>query len=205
MHILEKAFIDLLRNHLTTISNEKIYAGTRYRPIDITPCVNVSLAAENFLLQRFTEIGTVQYLQKKYDAELWINIYANSEEERQNLIDEVHTRILQAETHHYTTCANFIFETQKCSETNERCAALTVHNTRTIKNQCPNLEIYNPFFKDNNIIRRTFCVNNILDLDDYEPTETVLRTIIKLNMEYYSFYKIGGKPFNNLQISEELL
>ena len=203
MHVLEKAFIDLLRNNLTTVTNDKIYTGNRYRPKDITPCVNVSLVSENLVKQRITEIKTIQYLQKRYDVELWINIYANSEEERQTLIQEVHNRILQAESHHYTTCANFIFETQYCSKTDETCTALTVQNGRSNKKQCPNLEIYTPFFKQNNIIPRTFYVNSTIDLDDYQVTETVLRTIIKLNMDYYSFYKIGGKPFKNYIIKEE--
>ncbi len=205
MHVLEKAFIDLLRNNITTVTNDKIYTGNRYRPTDITPCVNISLAAENLTRQRYIEIDNIQYIQKTYDTELWINIYANSEEERQTLITEIHNRILQAESHHYTTCTNFIFETNVCSKTNETCAALTVHNGRTNKKQCPELELYQSFFKKYNIRKRTFHVDSTTNLDDYNLTETALRTIIKLSMTYHTFYKIGGKTYNNIKISEDLL
>lgn len=204
MHVIEKAFIDLLRNNIT-LTNDKIYTGNRYRPEDITPCVNISLVAENLVKQRYIEVNTIQYIKKTYDAELWINIYANSEEERQNLIEKIHNRILQAESNHYTTCNNFLFETNKCSKLNETCAALTVHNGRTNKKQCPNIEIYTPFFKQHNIIKRTFNLNSITNLDDYNLTETVLRTIFKITMNYNSFYKIGGKTYNNIKISEDLL
>ena len=204
MHVLEKAFIDLLRNHIT-LPNEKIYTGNRYRPTDITPCVNISLVAENLIKQRYIELNTTQYIQKKYDTELWINIYANSEEERQTLIQEIHNRILQAESNHYTTCANFIFQTKLCSKTDETCAALTVQNGRTNKKQCPQKELYQSFFQQHNITKRTFHVDSTTDLDDYQLSETSLRTIIKLSMNYHMFYKIGGKTYNNIKISEDLI
>ena len=45
MYALEKAVIDLLRNHLS-ISNDKIFTGSRYKPSDVTPCVTVNQAFE---------------------------------------------------------------------------------------------------------------------------------------------------------------
>ena len=61
MHVIEKAFIDLLRNNIT-LTNDKIYTGNRYRPEDITPCVNISLVAENLVKQRYIEVNTIQYI-----------------------------------------------------------------------------------------------------------------------------------------------
>ena len=124
MHFLEKEFIDLLRNHLY-ISNDKIYAGNRLRVEDITPCVNLLLADETFIRRKYVEINNQQYIQQYYNAELWINIWCNTEEERQQLISEITLRINQALANHYTTCHNFIHNQTLCSKTNETCEALT--------------------------------------------------------------------------------
>ena len=203
MHLLEKVFIDLLRNHLC-VSNDKIYAGNRYRPIDMTPCVNLLLADETFIRRRYVEFNNQQYIQQYYDAELWINIWCNAEEEREQLIQDITLRINQALANHYTTCHNFQIEGNICSITDETCEALTSHNTRANKNQCPDLTKYKSFFNYCHIPKRTFKINSITDLDELEPSESVLRSIFKLNMNYHTYYNIGGRVFTDFTVEESL-
>lgn len=204
MHKLEKAFIDLLRGHLT-VQDNKIYTGNRYRPSDITPCVNVFLADESIIKQKYVEIDNVQYISKRYSADIWINIWCNSEEERQTLITEINNRILKAEANHYSACANFNSLNSNCNATMDECEALTILNGRTNKNQCPNLDNYQSFFKHNNIVKRTFSINSVTDLDELDTSETILRTIFKTQMEYYTFYSIGGRTYDSINIREDLL
>lgn len=201
---MEKAFIDLLRGHLT-VQDNKIYTGNRYRPSDITPCVNVFLADESIIKQKYVEIDNVQYISKRYSADIWINIWCNSEEERQTLITEINNRILKAEANHYSACANFNSLNSNCNATMDECEALTILNGRTNKNQCPNLDNYQSFFKHNNIVKRTFSINSVTDLDELDTSETILRTIFKTQMEYYTFYSIGGRTYDSINIREDLL
>lgn len=200
MHVLEKAFIDLLRGNLC-VEDNKIYTGNRYRPKDNTPCVNIQLASENNIRRRYIEIDCKQYIQKKYSAELWINIWCNTEEERQTLINQINTRLDQTLANHYTTCANY--NNTICSITNEECEALTSQSNRAFKKQCPNLEIYKSFFKSNHITKNTFKLLSVMDLDELELSESLLRTIFKLEMNYFNYYEIGGRPFSDLNITKE--
>ena len=203
MHVLEKAFIDLLRNHID-IHNSKIYTGSRYISKDITPCITLLVADERFIRRKYVEINTIEYIQKRYNAELWINIWCQTEEERQQLITQINNRILQAEANHYTTCAHYQLD-ETCNITGEECEALTSTNGRAVKNQCPNLEIYQSFFKLNHIPKRTFHISSITDLDELDLSEPLLRTIFKLEMDYFTYYEIGGKTFEDFIVSEELL
>lgn len=200
MHILEKAFIDLLRNHLP-ISNDKIYTGNRYRPKDISPCVNLLLADETFIRRRYVEIDNIQYIQQYYSAELWINIWCNTEEQRQELITSVDTRIKQALANHYSTCHHYNYDDKICSKTNETCEALTSQSNRAFKKQCPDLNKYQSFFNYNHIPKRTFNCH-VNDLDELNISEPLLRTIFKLNMNYYNYYEIGGRTFTDLCFEE---
>lgn len=200
MHILEKIFIDLLRNNIQ-ISNEKIYAGNRYRPKDITPCVNLLVVDENFIRRRNVEINCKEYIQKYYSAELWINVWCNKEEEREELINQISTRIDQVLANHYTTCANY--NEGQCNITDEECETLTSQSNRANKNQCPDLEKYKSFFKSNHIPKKTFKIRSITDLDELNVSETVLRTIFKLEMNYYKYYEIGGRSFTTVCFEED--
>lgn len=204
MHVLEKAFIDLLRNYLP-VGNDKIFAGSRYIPKDLTPCVTVQLADESFQRRHYVEIDHVQYSRKLYDANLWINVWCNTEEERQDLIDAIYLRINQAEEHHYTTCANFDYPTKNCNKSMNVCETLNSQGGRANKGQCPNIVDYNSFFETNNIPKRHFRINSVTDLDELDSSEPILRTIFRLQMQYYSFYRIGGRVFNSIHINEGLL
>ena len=199
MHVLEKAFIDLLRNNLC-ISNDKIYTGNRYKPADITPCVNVRLADETFIRRRYEEINNIEFIKQQYDAELWINIWCNTEEERLQLIQQIDTRIKQALANHYTTCSHY--DNTNCNVINETCEALTSQSNRANKNQCPNLTNYQSFFNLNRIPKRTFNVNSIIDLDELDLSKPILRTIFKLNMNYSTYHEIGGRTFTDIIIEE---
>lgn len=202
MHVLEKAFIDLLRNNLT-VSNDKIYTGNRYRPIDITPCVNIMLADEQYIRRKYIEIDCKQYIQKEYNAELWINIWCNTEEERQSLIQQIENRLNQILANHYTTCNHYNNDT--CSITNETCETLTSQSNRANKKQCPDLTKYQSFFSFNHISKRTFNVLSITDLDELTVSPSILRTIFKLEMNYFKYYEIGGRPFTDLSFEKELI
>ena len=200
MHILEKIFIDLLRGNLC-VDDKKIYTGNRNKLEDISPCVQLKLAAENSIRRKTVEIDCKQYIQKEYTAELWIDIYCNTEEQREKLIQQIKNRINQALANHYTTCANY--DNDLCSKTDETCKALTSNNSRSNKNQCPDLEIYDSFFKHNHITKRTFKKLSETNLDELEISESLLRTQFKFEMNYYTYYLIGGRPFEDYCIDKE--
>lgn len=204
MHILEEAFITLLYNHLP-IHNKYIFAGSRYIPSDHTPCVSVQVADESSIRKQYVEINHVQHLRRLYSADVWVNVWCSTEEERTSLINAIRLRFNQLEASHYTTCSNFNFSDNCCSKLETECEALTLDTGRTNKGQCPNLSNFTSFFETFNIPQRTFNVNSTTDLDELSESETVLRTIFKLNMQYYAFYPIGGRVFDSITFNEDLL
>ena len=204
MHVLEEAFITLLRNHLP-IHNKYIFTGSRYIPNDRTPCVSIQVADETFIRKNYVEINHVQHLRRLYSADVWVNIWCSTEEERTALINAIELRFNQLLASHYTTCSNFNFDDNTCSKLDDECEVLTSDTGRANKRQCPNLENFTSFFETYNIPQRTFYVNSMTDLDERGESETVLRTIFKLNMQYYKFYPIGGRLFDSITFNEGLL
>lgn len=203
MFLSEKAFIDLLRGNLS-VSDDKIFTGSRYKPIDVTPCVTVNQASEVQVLTKQMP-GSEEFIRSEYDVQVWINIWCNTEEQRSTLIEEVETRILQALANHYTTCARYT--DGDCTFLEDECATLNITNGRTAKNQCPypNTYEYCSWFKKNQIIKNTFAIEGNQDMDELDLAQPVLRTIIKVDMTYYKIHTIGGHPIGRLIVDEELL
>ena len=204
MHILEEAFITLLRNHLP-IHNKYIFTGSRYLASDHTPCVSIQAADETYIRKNYVELDHVQHLRKLYNADVWVNIWCNTEEERTNLIDAIELRFNQLQASHYSTCSNFNFDNEWCSKLDSQCEVLTSDTGRANKGQCPNVENFTSFFETFKIPQSTFNVNSMTDLDELGDSEPVLRTIFKLNMQYYKFYPIGGRLFEEINFNEDLL
>lgn len=203
MHIIEKALIDLLRNHLS-LPNEKIFTGSRYRPIDVSPCITVQQVSD--VQNSAKQIpGKEEIIRREYDAEVWINIWVDTEEQRTSLIEQVELRIMQALANHYTTCAKYTGG--DCDFLEEECAATTMINGRTAKNQCPYPEEYgySSWFKENQIIKRSFAITGKQDLDELDLSKPILRTIIKINTTYYKLYNIGGHEIGDITVNEDLL
>ena len=203
MNPLEKAFIDLFRGNIS-LSNEKIFTGNRYRPVDMSPCITIQQASEVQVSGKQMP-GLPEMIRLENNVEIWVNIWCDTEEERNSLIEEVETRILQALANHYTTCAKY--DDGHCDFLNNDCATPTITNGHTAKNQCPYpIDYgYSSFFEQNHIIKRTFGITGKQELDELELSKPVLRTIIKLDMNYYKFYNIGGHKTENILIDEELL
>lgn len=203
MHVLEEAFITLLRNHLP-IHNKYIFTGSRYIPTDHTPCVSVQLADESYVRRDYVEIDHIQNSRRLYSADVWVNIWCNTEAERTSLINAIELRFNQLEASHYSTCSNFD-GTNYCSKLEKTCEALTSNSGRANKGQCPDVLNFTSFFETYKIPRRTFHINSITDLDELGESEPILRTIFKLEMQYYRFYPIGGRLFNSIKFDEGLL
>lgn len=199
MFSMEKAFRDLLELIM------EIPIVVKYTPLDYTPCITIQQVDGRCQRREYVEIHNEQYIRKKYSSDIWINIWCNNEKERRQLISLIQERILQAEANHYTTCKHYNSVDETCSVLESKCEALTRNTNRTNKKQCPRLDIYQSFFKTHHIIKNSFRIYSITNRDELDVAEPVLRTIFKIDLDHYQYYKIGGRVFNDIKLNEELL
>lgn len=197
MYPMEMALLHLLKGWVK-LDDVVVPVIRRYAPVDQTPCITVVQADETHQNRRYTEYEATQCIQHKYSSNLWINIWCRKEEERHELISQVWERILQAEANHYSTCG--WYHDGLCSALNDgSCEALTRDTNRTGKGQCPNLDVYRSFFRTWKIIKNTFYIDSVTDMDELDVSEPVLRSIVKLKMDYYTYHVIGGRTFTDIE------
>ena len=201
---MEKAVWDLLNGNVKLDDVDVISLVRRLTSEDETPCITIQQAAE-VQLNRQVMPGKHEVIMTRNNVEVWINIWANTEEERNYIINQVEHRINQALANHYTTCANY--NQGNCDFLEDACAALNITNGRTAKNQCPYPKDYNykSWFIQNKIIKNTFTISGRQDMDELNITQPVLRTLIKLDFDYFRTYDLGGQEIKDIIIDEALL
>ena len=200
----EKAVWDLLNGNVKLDDVDVISLVRRLTSEDETPCITIQQAAE-VQLNRQVMPGKHEVIMTRNNVEVWINIWANTEEERNYIINQVEHRINQALANHYTTCANY--NQGNCDFLEDACAALNITNGRTAKSQCPYPKDYNykSWFIQNKIIKNTFTISGRQDMDELNITQPVLRTLIKLDFDYFRTYDLGGQEIKDIIIDEALL
>ena len=201
---MEKAVWDLLNGKVKLDDFDVISLVRRLTSEDETPCITIQQAAE-VQLNRQVMPGKHEVIMTRNNVEVWINIWANTEEERNYIINQVEHRINQALANHYTTCANY--NQGNCDFLEDACAALNITNGRTAKSQCPYPKDYNykSWFIQNKIIKNTFTISGRQDMDELNITQPVLRTLIKLDFDYFRTYDLGGQEIKDIIIDEALL
>lgn len=201
---MEKAVWNLLNGNIKFNGDDVISLVRRLTSEDETPCITIQQAAE-VQLDRQVMHCKHEIIITKNNVEVWINIWANTVEERNHIRKQVEHRINQALANHYTTCANY--NNGNCNFLEDTCATLNTQNGRTAKNQCPYPNDYNyaSWFIQNKIIKNTFTISGRQDMDELNVTQPILRTLIKLDMDYFQTYDLGGQEVEDIRIDEALL
>lgn len=206
MYPMERAILNLLKGEIS-FDSMNIPIVRRLKPIDQTPCITIQQAAETQLSRRYLSKNDSQLIGLKNNAEVWINIWCDTEEQRHSIINQVTKRIFQALGNHYTTCAHFNKDNHNCNMLNCECKALTIDNGRSIKGQCPYPKEYNycNWFRHYRIVKNSFKISGRHDIDELDIAKPVLRTQIQLDMDYYLTHDLGGRLFEDIKINEDLL
>lgn len=202
MFPMEKAVWTLLKDHIYYNDEKVIPLIRRLTSEDETPCITIEQAAEVQMKRIQTHDLTEQVLLKN-NSEVWVNIWCNTEEERNSIVGQVETRILQALSNHHTTCNNY--NDGDCKYLEDTCQVLTITNGRTAKKQCPypKKNHYKNWFNTYRIIKHSFNISGKSNMDELDITPPILRTLLQLNMDYYAPYNIGGSVLSDFTIKEE--
>ena len=196
--MIEEAFVELLTNKIE-LDDGYVPVIIRYKPIDRTPCITIQKASENQLnrIHLFEPYETTRY---HLSNTLWIDVWADNEEQRHYLIREVYRVIYEAINNHYRHCKQY--DNGTCATTGEPCSISVVPDPKEFKSQCltPSENDYVSFFRRNNILKWTFKTIGELRLDELELNTPLLRTQIQLGFERMKYYDVGGHLADELEM-----
>lgn len=194
-------------------------------PYDNTPCITIDNSSGTSIIQKNiinrdyiipeshpqydpdnpSEVISQQVLREERRISIDINVWVDTEDEREELNNQISNLFKQVQSDYYKFCNNY--DNGNCNYLDTACKVLSIKNGRSAKMQCPypNDFHYQNIFKTFDIIRSTFDVAPSYDLDDKTVNPQVLRSITNVSFNYYDYYVIGGVISQNLHIDEELL
>lgn len=206
--------------HNISYDGKEIPVVKRSYPYDKTPCITIDdsggastlskhITTQNQQLpaehpQHDDEVHAQQVLLDKRQITLNINLWCNTEQERENILKQITDLFYKAQSDYYGFCRQY--DNGECLTLHESCKAINNTGKRGIKRQCPSpiKYKYSNIFTTYNIIRSTFNVEPPFTLDDLTTEEITLRSIIKVNMAYYDYYTIGGNIIRDFDFKEEI-
>lgn len=192
----------------------KVPVIKRSYPYDKTPCVTIDDSGGSAFINRhilnvpypvsnehpqydernpFKKIPQ-QVIREYYETTLNINVWANTEDERENLNNIILKLFYEAQSDNYKFCNNY--HDGDCAYMDNTCYGkhFDGFSHRTAKHQCPNPLVYGyeNIFTTYNLIRASFHIDQPFTLDDRSKDDVVLRSVLKLHTGYYVDHIIGG-------------
>ena len=220
-----RMLLKVLYNNVLLEDGTVVKIVKRDYPYDHTPCLTIDNSGGTSTIQKniINKDSVIPEDHPQYDSEhpdrmisqqmireersisLNLNIWCNSQDEREEIINQISTIFKKIQSDHYSFCKQY--HNGNCSFLDSECRALTVQNGRTAKHQCPDPMGYHyeNIFTTYDIIRPSFDVEPAYDLDDSTVNPQVLRSIIRVSFSYYDYHIIGGPISQDLSVDEELL
>lgn len=205
------------------LEGKKIPVIKRTYPYDKTPCITIDDSGGSTFIKRLItneeyplpsnhpqynpetpfKKQKQQVLREYFQTTLNINVWCNTEDERENLNNTILDLIHSAETDHYMFCNNY--HEGDCAYMDNTCFAKHFLNGRSVKKQCPKPRLYGyeNIFTTYNIIRASFHIDPPFSLDDLSKNDVILRSVLKIHMGYYTDHIIGGLMSNKIIINKE--
>ena len=203
MYPMVNAFWEILKGNI--IYNDKpIPIVKRLKSRDKTPCITIEQASD-MQLKRDYRTDSTQRIVLENNAEIWLNIWCDTEEERHTILSQIRLLFFKALGNHYSLCSHY--NDGACSFLNRECEALTITNGRSAKSQCPHPteNDYTSWFSEHHIVKNTFRLSGLSELDELDVAEPVLRTLIKFDLNYIISHDLGGHVPTDLIFEDDLL
>lgn len=203
MYPMVEAFLELLKGRIT-YNGKNIPILKRLKSRDKTPCITIDLASDMQTNRDYRTDSTQRIVLEK-NAEIWVNIWCDTEEERHRILSQIRLLFFKALSNHYSLCSHY--DNGTCDFLESECEALTVTNGRSAKSQCPHPETndYTSWFKKHHIIKNSFRLSGISEMDELDVAEPVLRTLIKFDLNYIISHDLGGHVPTDLIFEDDLL
>lgn len=136
----------------------------------------------------------VEMVTKYY--EIVINVWANNEEEREIIVNQVNDCLFLCLNHHHNYCVNYDRKTKKCYATEQICSSLTDKGFKGLRGQCPAPfeNDYCNLFTKAGIKRNTIVINPDYEMDEYSPRPPLKRSVINVYFDYVDKRVIPSNP-----------
>lgn len=208
MNKLEQYIVGLLQHRLS-YDDRWVQVRRQFLPSNELPCVTLEVASvDTESVHRtpygsvFREAGGVDTIVYERTCNLNINLWCNTEEERESISEQIMDCFNKEEAGHYTYCTRYHDGT--CGTTGTPCSATDQVTARAVKNLCPDPQEreYTSLRSHCNIIEGSLNLGVPVMLDEVDKHPPLLRNMFRVVAGYYDTYDVGGELLDDISIGE---
>ena len=208
MNKLEQYIVGLLQ-HKLRYEGREVQVRRQFNNIDDLPTVTLDIVGVNteqvhrtpYCNDLFKEcednIDTIVY---EGTAEITINLWCNTEDERESLSDQIVECFNKEQSGHYEYCTQY--DNGVCLSTGEACPAIS--DLPHVRKCCPAplLRGYLSLRSSCNIIPGSLDMESPLMMDEFDKHPPLLRNMFRVVAGYYDTYEVGGDILDDISIGE---
>lgn len=214
--------LEVLRNNIL-IDNTIIPVVKRPYPLDKTPCITLddsggsSILSKDLINQQLPlpathpqynpldpqKLFAQEVIQTKYNTTININVWCDTENEREQINNQIIRLFNLAFSDYYKYCANY--DNGECLTLDNPCETINNVGAYGVKGQCPHKKEneYKNIFSKYDLDKYSFVLDEPFSLDDLSTRPKTCRSIFKLRISYYTNHIVGGTITTDLEWSEE--
>ena len=140
---------------------------------------------------------------KRCTAHININVWCNTEEERESINNSILQCYYDDMNYHYKYCTRY--NEGNCTTTTNACPAVSRGSNG--KYQCPNIDLYNyqSLREKHSIVEDTVRIEAPFDMDELDKHPPLLRSILQCTGDYEELIRNFGTPYKQGSGSQEQL
>lgn len=191
MNKLEMYLVELLQHRLF-YDNKEIQVVKDFSHNPVLPVITLDLSVNPKTERIFSDSTGGETLEYYRRARINVNLWCNTENERQSLEDQIMTLFIKEQSFHYLFCSNY--SDGQCKTLQTTCKAKTDNNNRSLKHKCPNPKRYNyqSLMRKHDIECDSLSLDAPFELNELDRNPPLLRSVFICEALYVDYYSIGG-------------
>lgn len=185
MNPFEAYLVDLLQRQISLSDGRVVEVRREFMPSSYIPCITLDIVSDNNVYYRRSYDDGVESLLFKHECEMNIHVWANTEEEREQINKAVQQCYVDSLNHHYRYCSNY--HVGQC-----KSIGTCRHNW---KNKCkdPDTNGYECLSDKHNLVFGTVDIQSPFHMDERDEKPPVLHSVFRANTDYWETVSSMGK------------
>ena len=215
MNHIKKTFVKILRDKIQ-VDDKIIPVVIKDYPYDNTPCITINGFNRDRGKHRRQQVNVLSRLSDNhplYDPkyperrfphsaefsiknyEIWINVWCNTERERELIVDQIYDCLFYCMNLHYMYCVRFDPKSRCCETSGEICEAITDNGYHGLRGVCPNHHNHPlNIMSQNGIIKNSVHISPNYEDDSPDKREPLKHSIIEVSLDYKRIKVIKSNP-----------
>lgn len=201
MNKFEQYIVELLQGNIV-YEGQVVEVRRQFMNAPRIPVITLDVASivTEHVDRLISEVEQVVYVR---DCSININLWCNTEEERENISQQIMQCFYDEQNCMYPYCTNYNKINHLCASINTVCPAYS-SDSSTSKRRCPNTDLYGfqTLTRKHDILWGTVNVEPPFSMDELGETPPLLRNIFQCEAVYEDYIQVGGRSVANVQFKK---